>query len=441
MKIIVTLFCFLVFTVSLFAQTPGEILATATNKKFTVSVLDPEVRELRDTLPKRLAEARKELFSRQIAETLFELESAARKTTVEELVKTEVKMKVPDPTEAEIQAVYDANRAALGYKTVTEVRPQIIAFLRSEPEKKVFTGFIEQLKTKYKALVAKDVNAPNLKPADVLATFSGTQITAKNFEDRNAQKLYELEADIFDIVLKNLKEAVSSELLVTESVEQGASPSEIIAREITDKMREFTDEEREKLQAAMDARLFTKYKAQFFLKEPKPFVQNISVDDDPQQGIATAPVTVVMFSDFQCSACSATHPVLKKVLAEYKNRIRFVVRDYPLAMHKDSFRAALAANAANMQGKFFEYIEILYQNQDALDDSSLKKYAADLGLNLKQFELDFSSEKIAAEIRKDIADGKSYGVSATPTIYINGVKVRKNTEEGFKSAVERALKK
>lgn len=441
MKFIAAISCLLTFTFLLSAQTPDEILATATNKKFTAAALNPQVRELRDTLPKRLADARREFFSRQIMETLFDLESAARKTTVEELHKIEVRSKVPDPSEAEIQAVYDANRAALGYKPLAEVRPQIVAFLRREPEEKVLTKFIEQLKIKYKVLIAKDVNAPNLKPADVLASIGSSQITVKNFEDRNAQKLYELEADIFAVVLKNLKDAVSSELLVTESVEMQVTPGSIIAREITDKMREFTEEERENLQAALDARLFTKYKAQFFLKEPKPFVQNISVDDDPQQGSAAAPVTVVMFSDFQCSACSATHPVLKKVLAEYKNRVRFVVRDYPLAMHKDGFRAALAANAANAQGKFFEYIEILYQNQDALDDVSLKKYAADLGLNLKQFELDFSSEKIAAEIRKDIADGKSYGVSATPTIYVNGVKVRKNTEEGFKDAVERALKK
>ena len=119
-----------------------------------------------------------------------------------------------------------------------------------------------------------------------------------------------------------------------------------------------------------------------------------------------------------------------------------IVRDFPLeTVHENAFQAALAANAANKQGKYFEYIEFLYRNQDALDKESLKKYAAEAGLNLAQFELDFQSETNAAEIRKDIADGKNYGITGTPTIYVNGVKVRHNTFEDFREAIEAALKK
>ncbi len=171
-------------------------------------------------------------------------------------------------------------------------------------------------------------------------------------------------------------------------------------------------------------------------------MQNISVDDDPAQGKTTAPVTIVMFTDFQCSACSATYPVLKQAIAEYADKIRFVERDFPLiTIHENAFQAALAAGAANAQGKFFEYTEVLYKNQNALDKDSLKKYAADLGLNVKQFELDLASPKIADEVRKDMEDGKTYGISGTPTIYVNGVKVRNLSAEAFRSAIERALKK
>jgi len=150
----------------------------------------------------------------------------------------------------------------------------------------------------------------------------------------------------------------------------------------------------------------------------------------------------VMFSDFQCSACSATHPNLKKAMEAYPGKIRFVVRDFPLEnVHANAWRAALAAEAAHLQGKFFEYTEILYTHQDALDDGSLRKYAADLGLNAKQFELDFNSEKTAATVRKDMADGESYGISATPTIYVNGIAVRKLSVDGFRAAIDRALER
>jgi predicted DsbA family dithiol-disulfide isomerase len=442
MKFITALFCLLIFTFSLFAQKADEVLATATNKKFTVQNLKPEVREMWLNLPKTRAEKRKELFELQISSVLLELEAAARIIPVEKLYQTEVTAKVSDPTDAQIMAVYDANRASIGGKSLTEMRPPIVALLRREPEQKALRQFTETLKTKYKTALVKDINAPNLQPSEVLANVAGKTITAQDFENKNRRELYEIEANAFDAVSENLKEIAASELVEMEAAEMKVSSGDILAREITDKMREYTEDERDALKSALRRRLAAKYKLQFLIKEPEPFVQNVSTDDDPAQGSTSAPVTVVMFSDFQCSHCAAMHPVLKKVLSEYKDKVRFVVRDFPLeTIHADAFRAAVAANAANAQGKFFEYIEVLYENQNALDAESLKKYAADLGLNPRQFELDLGNEKFAAEVRKDLADGKIYGINGTPAIFVNGVKLRIYSAEGFRSAIERALKK
>ena len=79
--------------------------------------------------------------------------------------------------------------------------------------------------------------------------------------------------------------------------------------------------------------------------------------------------------------------------------------------------------------------------QEGLDEASLKKYAAELGLNIAQFELDFSSEKTAAEVRKDMADGKKYGIGGTPAIFVNGVRIYRLSPDGFRTAIERALPK
>jgi hypothetical protein len=284
------------------------------------------------------------------------MEAAAQKMSVKKLLEAEIAAKVADPSAEQIKAVYDANQDRLGNKPLAEVRPQIVAFLRREPEQKAMENFIAALMAKYKPTFDKDVNAPNLKPSDILATVGLKQITVKNFEDANRLALYETEAKIFDLVEHSLIDAVASELLVTESVEQQITPGAIIAREVTDKMKDYTDEERFALEAALNNRLFTKYNAKFLIKEPEPVAQNISTDDDPAQGAENAPVTIVMFSDFQCSACAAVHPVLKRAMAEYKDKIRFVVRDFPLeSIHENAFQAAQAANAANAQGKFFEY--------------------------------------------------------------------------------------
>jgi protein-disulfide isomerase len=441
MKIVLTLFCSFFFALSIFAQKADEVLATANGQTFTVKNLAPETQKIYVDLPASVAAARKELLAEMLAEATFEAEAKAKNQTIEKLL-ADVKATVPAPTDAKIQAVYDANRAALGDKTLAETRSQIIAFLRREPEQKALQSFLASLQAKYRTVIGKDVNGADLKPIDTLATIGARKITAQEFEQKNRLAVYEFQADVYDRVRTDLENAVFSDLLEAEAKSLNTAAGDLMAREVTDKMREFSDEERYLLQEALKNRLFTKYKVKFSLKEPPPIVQNISIDDDPAQGKATAPVTVVMFSDFQCPACAGVHPILKKVLSEYADKVRFVVRDFPLTnIHENAFSAALAANAAHRQGKFFEYAEILYKNQNRLDRESLIRYAAELGLNAKQFELDLSGAQIADEIRKDRADGEKYGVSSTPTVYVNGVKVRRMSASGFREAIEKALKK
>jgi protein-disulfide isomerase len=306
--------------------------------------------------------------------------------------------------------------------------------------------FVGQLKTKYKVVFPKNVNAPDLKPADVLATVTpagGKQITAREFEEKAGLNLWDAQMEIYEQAADAVGQLVYTALVAAEAKTLGIGSNDLIAREISDKMKDFSDEERFQLEAALQKRLFAKYNARVLLKEPAAFVQKVSADDDPARGSAAAPVTVVMFTDFQCPACAATHPVLQKVLAEYgMDKVRFVVRDFPLMqIHPNAFKAAQAAAAANAQGKFFEYSELLYKNQNSLDTASLKRFAQDVRLNQKQFDADLDSEKFAAEVRKDLADGASYGITSTPTIFVNGVKVRHLSAQAFREAIEKALRK
>ncbi len=420
---------------------PEQVLATANGQKFTVADLPPAVAEAYTNLSKTVADTRKALLEQQIANTLFETEAKSKNVTFDKFIE-QARSKVPAPAEKDIQAVYDANRTTIGDKTLAEMRPQLIAFLRQEPERKALLDLLTTLKTKYKVVPGKDVNALNLKPSDVLATVGTKTITVQDFETKNKLTLYETKAKVFDAVKFSLNEVIYNALIAAEAKSLNLETSDLIAREITDKSRDYSYEEQQTLETNLRRKLSLKYKTQILLKEPVPIVMNVSTENAPSRGNANAPVTVVMFSDFQCSHCALTHPILQKVLAEYGDKIRFVVRDFPLiTIHENAFQAAVAANAAKAQGKFFEYIEKLYGNQDALDAASLKKYAVELGLNPSQFELDLQSEKNAEAVRKDIADGNSYGINATPTVFVNGVKVRVTTAEGFRDAIDKALKK
>ncbi|CAN5594068.1 hypothetical protein BH18ACI3_BH18ACI3_16030 [soil metagenome] len=441
MKTFFILVCLIVLTISTVGQKPAEILATAAGRSFTSSDLSEDGRKLFENQNTLIAGARTKIFAKWLADLLLGLEAKSKNISMDALLDSEFN-KIPDPNAAEIKAVYDANRAALGDKPVEAVRPQIVDFLRRQPEQQAIQNLIEKLKVKYKVVSGKDVKDPNLKPSDSLVAFNGKSISVKEFEEKNKAALYDVRARIADNIKFYLVEVILSALINEEAKAKNTDAASVIAAEITNKLIDFSDAEREAVVSTFQSSLFKKYAVKLLFKEAEPFVQNISTDDDPSQGKLNAPVTVVMFSDFQCSACGAAHPVLKRVLVEYGDKIRLVVRDYPLTtIHENAFQAALAANAANAQGKFFEYIELLYRNQNALDDASLKKYAADLGLNVKQFELDLSSEKTAAEVRKDMADGSGYGIQETPTIFVNGVKVRRLSAEGIKAAIENAQKK
>ena len=151
-----------------------------------------------------------------------------------------------------------------------------------------------------------------------------------------------------------------------------------------------------------------------------------SADDDAVLGNPNAPVTIIEFSDFQCPFCerfvTQTLPELKKAYID-TGKAKLIYRDFPLSFHQYAENAARAAEAAGEQGKYYEMHDKIFQNQSALDDASLKKYAQDLGLDMEKFNADFTSAKIAAEVKKDFSDGQGYGVTGTPTFFINGTEL------------------
>jgi len=423
------------------SQSGDAVLATATGKTFKAADLSPEAQAQFANQKKALEETRTHLLGQMIAHELLAAEAKAAVSTPEKLLKAQ-RAKAPDPTAAQIQTVYDANQAALGNRPLAEVRNEIVSFLRRDPEQKAVGDYIASLQAKYKYAVGKNINAPDLKPVDVVATLNGKQISAQDFETRNRLALNEFEHHRYEHIRGDLEIVVLNALIVEEAKAKNVESSAIIAAEITDKLREFSDEERERLETGLMDRLFAKYQVKILLKEPPIVAQSILVDNEPAIGPANAPVTIVMFSDFQCPACARTHPVLKRVMAEFGGKVRLVVRDFPLEdIHKDAFNAALAANAAGKQGKFTEYAEKLYTNQDSLDKASLVRFASEVGLNAKQFELDLSNSAAAAEVRQDQADGESHGVSSTPTIFVNGVKVHSLSASAFRRAINRALAK
>lgn len=163
-------------------------------------------------------------------------------------------------------------------------------------------------------------------------------------------------------------------------------------------------------------------------------------------GSSSAKVTVVEFADFQCPACASAQPVVKRIVEEYKDRIYYVFRHFPLPGHKNAFSAAKAAEAAGKQGKFFEMHDLLFNNQLDWAESNnpeelFRGYAQNLNLNMESFTTAFADASLAKNIQKDQDDALQLGVNSTPTFFINGEKYTGVISyENFKRIIDDKLK-
>lgn len=153
---------------------------------------------------------------------------------------------------------------------------------------------------------------------------------------------------------------------------------------------------------------------------------------DHVRGDKNAPVTVIEYGDFQCPPCGAFYPIVKTLESNYVGKVRFVFRHFPLIqIHPNALAASRAAEAASMQGKFFEMHDKLYETQSAWGESTTNQqalfegYAQELGLDMTKFKADYVSDKVAAIINNDQASGqKAFNIDSTPTFVINGKKIK-----------------
>jgi predicted DsbA family dithiol-disulfide isomerase len=144
---------------------------------------------------------------------------------------------------------------------------------------------------------------------------------------------------------------------------------------------------------------------------------------DHVRGPEDAPVTLVKYGDYECPYCGKLHPVLKELRERAGAGVRFVFRHFPLdSVHPRARRAALAAEAAASQGRFWEMHDLLYENRGELGEEDLLRYAAELGLALGRFEEDLANDDHARRTEEDRLGGERAGVEGTPALFVNGVR-------------------
>jgi protein-disulfide isomerase len=213
----------------------------------------------------------------------------------------------------------------------------------------------------------------------------------------------------------------------------------IFARTINDALREGKTE--------TEVVRILKAKADTFIEARLPedgdAVYNIDIGKSPVRGPRDAAVVIVEFSDFQCPYCAGIQSALDQILKAFPKDVRLVYKQFPLNIHQYARQAALASLVAHDQGKFWQIHDKLFQNFSAINEENIKKWAREIGLNMKEFEKAMQLGTHEMAVQKDIADGAAARVIGTPTLFVNGKRAKYGSAaeafEAFKKMIQEEL--
>jgi protein-disulfide isomerase len=453
---------------------PG-VLAVVNGVKITSEEIDVPIHDKIQQFQQSVTDARNRDLDFKINSILIEAEAKRRGKTAEQLLREEVVAKVPEPTEAEARAYYDQNKAQISAEWSADLKEQIVAYLREQRRQELEKKFADSLRSGSPVKQNVAAATPPATQADrarVFATVNGVNVTSAMIEDAIKPFTYDVQRQVYKLREEQLERRINDILLTQTAQKRQVGPEVLLQTEIAAKIkpvseadaRQFYDQnkgsikgdfeqtkaqiveylqqkQQEELEGALVKQLRSGATVQTFLREPVAPVYQISTDDQPSRGALNAPVTLVEFTDFQCPSCAAMQPVLERITAEYgEQRVRLVVRDFPLQQHANAFKAAEAAEAARAQGKYWEYAKLLFANQQALDVSKLKEYATQIGLDRAKFDAMIDSGQLSPKVQSDLNEGNRLGINATPSFFVNGRPLEERSYEALKAMIDAALK-
>ncbi|MCB0404592.1 MAG: thioredoxin domain-containing protein [Bdellovibrionales bacterium] len=307
----------------------------------------------------------------------------------------------------------------------------------------------------------------------VVAKYNGNNVRAEEAFQSIKTRLFDLEEEMYRLKERAISDYVEQRLLLAESEKKNMPIPQLIEKEMGGEEAEVTDKEitefltskglslndprirkedvkdylkfrqrHEKRQTYVD-KLKAQANVQILLKEPESPKIAVSTDGYPVWGKASAPVTIVEFSDFECPYCSRVVPTIARIKQEYgEDKVRIVFRDMPLPSHPRAIPAAIASHCAHDQGKFWEFHDVLFENQRKLGDEDLKAYAKKIGLDEAKFAECYSKGQFKDRVEGSQQEAQRVGIQATPSFVINGTLLQgAQPFEKFKEKIDRILSK
>jgi protein-disulfide isomerase len=280
---------------------------------------------------------------------------------------------------------------------------------------------------------------------DVVAVVDHVAITQTDLEQKQSAKLLKARGQYFVAERDALNQLIDDTLLETQARKEDVGVDQLLDLHVTSQVKDPSEDQlrvyyeglqtdtpyseaRLKILETIHTLRINKARAeylqslrvaadvQFMLMPP---TADVALGDAPTRGPRDATVTIIEFADYECPYCQKIHPELKQLEEEFRGRVLFAFKDYPLAMHKRAEKAAEAARCAGGQGKFWEYHDALFEGKNGLEVSQLKEDARTVGLDGSAFDKCLDSGDQAAAIKQDLEEGSRLGLSGTPTLFVN----------------------
>ena len=312
------------------------------------------------------------------------------------------------------------------------------------------------------ALAPSTSSGGALSPDTAVATVRGQKITAAELDET-------VKAQLFQARKQGLEQMITERLIQEEAKKRNLTEEQFLKAEVDDKVpppteaqiKEMYDRSASQLPPGATLEQYRERIAEFMVRpqrqeRAKQLFEQLRKDANvvvtlseprkqveakgPSRGPKDAKITIVEFSDFQCPFCSRAHDTVEQVMQAYPGKLRLVFRHFPLDFHKQAPKAAEAAMCADEQGKFWEYHDVLFKNQQKLEPADLKAHASVVGLDAGKFGSCLDSSKFAQAVKADTEAGKKVGVSGTPAFFINGVMLSgAQPYEEFKRVIDQEL--
>jgi protein-disulfide isomerase len=297
-------------------------------------------------------------------------------------------------------------------------------------------------------IVAASTFSIAAESSKVVATVGDHKITAQELDAKIKPQLATVESQIYELKVSAIRSMADDYLLEQAAKKENLSTADYLKKHLSEKKitdtdaKLFYDQHKElqarypkydqikdrlveALQAQHDEQGKTAFMDQLRKQHPvavmlTPPRVEVKFAGHPEIGPASAPVTIVEFSDFQCPFCGRAEPALKQVHEKYGDKVRLVYMDFPLGIHDHAIDAASAGRCAGEQGKFWQFHDEMFSNQSKLAPADLKADAKKLGLDTAKFDECLDKGKYKTAIETDMAQGRELGVDGTPAFFVNG---------------------